>query len=221
MSLLTTCLTTNKEGLASTLDFAKTVVSMYNDFGVELEITHNKEEQPDTYTVALEFDQQFENILKHARNIDYRYNHWHAKQARVATEYVFYVKHTMSKQENKGKTEFTVIEPESFTREYMERNGMLAVPVESIEEIPPEPVYDFETLSDNHSFIGNHFVTHNCIAETPEGIKVGLVKNLSMVGGITVMTLSQIHVIRNFWKANSSTFLIFQWTNLMSILKFF
>jgi RNA polymerase beta subunit/RNA polymerase Rpb2, domain 2/Intein splicing domain/RNA polymerase Rpb2, domain 3 len=35
-----------------------------------------------------------------------------------------------------------------------------------------EDVYDFTTISDNHSFIANGFVTHNCPIETPEGGKI-------------------------------------------------
>ena len=39
-----------------------------------------------------------------------------------------------------------------------------------------------------------------CVVETPEGIKVGLVKNLSMIGNITVMMESQIHIIKGMIK---------------------
>lgn len=58
--------------------------------------------------------------------------------------------------------------------------------ISSIEKIDPEPVYDFTTISDNHSFISNGFVTHNCPAETPEGKKAGLVKNLAFMCYVTV-----------------------------------
>ena len=35
--------------------------------------------------------------------------------------------------------------------------------VKSIEEIEKEYVYDFTTISDNHSFIANSFISHNCM----------------------------------------------------------
>ena len=35
-----------------------------------------------------------------------------------------------------------------------------------------------------------------CVTETPEGIKVGLVKNLSLIGNITVMRSSQIYILK-------------------------
>jgi len=51
-----------------------------------------------------------------------------------------------------------------------------------------EPVYDFTTYDSNHSFIANGFVTHNCLAETPEGKRAGLAKNMAMMAFITMGT---------------------------------
>ena len=42
--------------------------------------------------------------------------------------------------------------------------------VKSIKEIEPEMVYDFTTVSENHSFIANSIITHNCI---PSRMTVG------------------------------------------------
>ena len=53
---------------------------------------------------------------------------------------------------------------------------------------PTEAVYDFTTHSPNHSFVANGFVTHNCPSETPEGKKVGLLKNMALPCQITVGT---------------------------------
>jgi DNA-directed RNA polymerase beta subunit len=62
--------------------------------------------------------------------------------------------------------------------------------LKSTVEIEPELVYDFTTRSDNHSFVASSFVTHNCPAETPEGQSIGIVKNLSYLGHITIPTSS-------------------------------
>jgi DNA-directed RNA polymerase II subunit RPB2 len=35
--------------------------------------------------------------------------------------------------------------------------------VESVSDIPPELVYDFTTISKNHSFVANGIVSHNCM----------------------------------------------------------
>jgi len=60
----------------------------------------------------------------------------------------------------------------------------------SIVEIEPELVYDFTTRSNNHSFVASSFITHNCPAETPEGQSIGVVKNISYLGHITIPTSS-------------------------------
>jgi DNA-directed RNA polymerase beta subunit len=44
----------------------------------------------------------------------------------------------------------------------------------------------FTTISNNHSFIANSFVTHNCPAETPEGHACGIVKNMSFTCHISL-----------------------------------
>ena len=41
--------------------------------------------------------------------------------------------------------------------------------IENIQDVGEGDVYDFTTISENHSFIANGFVTHNCAIETPEG----------------------------------------------------
>jgi DNA-directed RNA polymerase beta subunit len=69
-------------------------------------------------------------------------------------------------------------------------NTCVSVPILSIREIEPELVYDFTTRSDNHSFVASSFVTHNCPAETPEGQSIGVVKNISYMGHITIPTNS-------------------------------
>nr|QBK91926.1 MAG: DNA-directed RNA polymerase subunit beta [Pithovirus LCPAC304] len=56
-----------------------------------------------------------------------------------------------------------------FVSKYKDLEDKLAIPIQTIQEIPVETVYDFETFHSNHSFIANGFVTHNCPAESPEG----------------------------------------------------
>ena len=70
------------------------------------------------------------------------------------------------------------------------KGDCVSVPILSIVEIEPELVYDFTTMSDNHSFVASSFVTHNCPAETPEGQSIGVVKNMSYLTHITIPTNS-------------------------------
>jgi len=87
---------------------------------------------------------------------------------------------------------------DEFTKESLEGNSFVSVKIKSIEEIPPELVYDFTTVSSNHSFIGNGFCMSNCYVETAEGHKVGLVKNLSMMGNVTLTRRNQVYIIKGF-----------------------
>ena len=75
---------------------------------------------------------------------------------------------------------------DEFIRDNIADNGCVCVPIESISEIEPEPVYDFTTRSENHSFVASSFVISNCPAETPEGQSVGVVKNISCMAHITI-----------------------------------
>lgn len=74
-------------------------------------------------------------------------------------------------------------------------NKIIYSEIESINEIPVEPVYDFTTISNNHSFVASSFVTHNCV-ETPEGQKIGIVKSLAMMSSITIQNNSQETVLQ-------------------------
>lgn len=75
-------------------------------------------------------------------------------------------------------------------------NGCIAVPIHEISDCDPEMVYDFTTCSDNHNFIANSFVTHNCPTETPEGQKIGIVKSLAMTSTISTQNDSSEEVVK-------------------------
>ncbi|AYV77285.1 MAG: DNA-directed RNA polymerase subunit beta [Barrevirus sp.] len=89
---------------------------------------------------------------------------------------------------------------EDFASSYFEKNDIVTIPIESIVKIPPEPVYDFTTISSNHSFIANGIASSNCYIETSEGSKVGLVKNLSQIGNVTVLKSSQFDLLKGIIK---------------------
>jgi DNA-directed RNA polymerase beta subunit len=78
-----------------------------------------------------------------------------------------------------------------------DQDNKVSIKIDKIEELEPELVYDFTTEHPNHSFIANSFVTHNCV-ETPEGHKVGLVKNMSMIGNVTIMLKNQVFIIKGY-----------------------
>lgn len=75
---------------------------------------------------------------------------------------------------------------DEFVKEYNDIEDKIAIEISEIKEIPIEPVYDFETVYSNHSFIANGFVTHNCVVETPEGEQCGLVKNTAITAYMSI-----------------------------------
>jgi len=74
--------------------------------------------------------------------------------------------------------------------------------VYSIEKIQIEPVYDFTTINNYHSFVANNFVVHNCV-ETPEGQKIGQVKSIAMMASVTSQNNSQEIILTTILKENT------------------
>jgi len=77
-----------------------------------------------------------------------------------------------------------------------ENNKTIKILVRSITNIPNELVYDFTTKSSNHSFIASSIVVSNCIAETPEGQKIGIVKSLAMMASVAHQNSSQYEIVK-------------------------
>jgi DNA-directed RNA polymerase II subunit RPB2 len=70
------------------------------------------------------------------------------------------------------------------------------VDILSAKRRPATAVYDFTTDHDNHSFIANGIVTHNCV-ESPDGHKIGLVKNLALSTTLTTAKLYLVPTIKS------------------------
>jgi len=83
-----------------------------------------------------------------------------------------------------------------FTNKYNINNNVWGIPVKSKVTIENEYVYDFTAECEHHNFIANDIVTHNCVVETPEGQKIGLVKGMSLTATPTMTLYSQIIIIK-------------------------
>ena len=73
-----------------------------------------------------------------------------------------------------------------FVAQTARHDTRMIVPIQHIEDIPVENVYDFTTVSDNHDFYANGFLVRNCPAETPEGHSVGVVKNMASTSLVSI-----------------------------------
>jgi len=83
-----------------------------------------------------------------------------------------------------------------YIKRYNIKNNIWGVPICGIISIEPELVYDFTAECEYHNFIANDIVTHNCVVETPEGQKIGLVKGMSLTANPTMTLYSQIPIIK-------------------------
>jgi DNA-directed RNA polymerase subunit B' len=76
---------------------------------------------------------------------------------------------------NKSAMKYT-----EFTNKVSTYHNRVFVPITSIEDTNIEPVYDFTTISENHSFYANGIVVKNCPVSSPEGERAGLIKSVAV-----------------------------------------
>jgi intein/homing endonuclease len=93
---------------------------------------------------------------------------------------------------------------EEFIKDTKINGEHLLMKIKSIEEIPPEPVYDFETVYHTHSFVADSFILSNCPVESPEHSNIGLIKHLSLLGSICTGSQDQAEMIYNMLKTNGN-----------------
>ena len=90
---------------------------------------------------------------------------------------------------------------DNFLKENSLQNDKVSVNIKEIREVEPEMVYDFTVMSSHHSFVASSVGTHNCIVETPEGAKIGIVKSLAMSSSVTHQNISQYEIVNSLLKS--------------------
>ena len=189
--------------LEDTTRYIEKIIDMLNEFGIKssMQIIRINEQKSN---VCILFDKSSENLVKYADTIYYAYCEEKRKGSSAAIEHLKirqYMKSinnqkmdssssSSSSSVTKNNVNSTDVIYNKFVKDNIISNGCISVAIDSIKEIDIEPVYDFTTRSENHSFIASSFVTHNCPAETPEGQSIGVVKNISYLTHITIPTNS-------------------------------
>lgn len=130
-----------------------------------------------TSKVYIQFDQSYENLIRYVDTVNYTY----CEDKRLMSAPI--IEHLKIKISNRKLCNVFIYN--TFIKNNILEDRCIAVPILSIIEIIPEMVYDFTTKHHNHSFVASSFVVSNCVAESPEGQSIGIVKNLSYMAHIT------------------------------------
>ena len=134
----------------SHIEYLKSIMEMYNELGIKVTLQEYKAEYPDRTDLMIAFSQSMSNILKVSELIGYRYCNHKRRESVIGIEFL------------KSKLNGFCIKFENFKNCFTYMDNVTTF-IQSIKEIEPELVYDFTTISKNHSFIANGIVSHNCI----------------------------------------------------------
>lgn len=161
---------------------------------LELDIQNNISIQlnQQNIQISINFVQTLDNYNKYMTCMGYHSNTKYHTYTLTIFEYVRYITYMQQNYHTRN----SILNYDTFLESYKLDNDKILNLIVNIEQVGCEDVYDFTTISSNHSFIANDFIVHNCV-ETPEHAKVGLTKHLSLIGSITVPTVSQIQIINN------------------------
>jgi DNA-directed RNA polymerase beta subunit/intein/homing endonuclease len=165
---------TSETELSYTTEYYSDIAQLFKDLDIYCSVQHDCIEH-DGYMVKIVFDLFSVNIIHYHNVLSHTYNDKKRIECSVLLEYLRMLVFLGLED----------VDYETFERENALENGLVSITIDSIQSIPIEPVYDFTTESDNHSFVASSFVVSNC-SETPEGQSVGVVKNLSYMTHVTI-----------------------------------
>ena len=192
------CLITTINLLDEYKKYLYQISKLFCDFDIKTTIKiENIKDNINKKKVLLIFENTSENIIKYSEWIGYRYCNEKTRKSRPIIEYLLIKKEDDYKNQ---LLEINIITQhknnyEEFLRNNLLENDLISVNIKEVVEIPAEMVYDFTTLSENHNFIASSITTHNCICETPEGQKVGIVKSMAMMASISCQNSSQYEIV--------------------------
>jgi intein/homing endonuclease len=132
--------------------YLKSIMTLFEEFDIKTTLQEYKckENESDRVDLMIYFPLEQSNLLKIASTIAYRYCNHKRRESVIAIEYLKSRLNGMSFTYKKFVDCFTY-------------KGHVTSFVESIQTIDNEQVYDFTTVSNNHSFIANGIVSHNCL----------------------------------------------------------
>jgi len=196
------CQISSKEFVTDTLKYLEQISSLFKLFNIENETyRYDDYEIEEKVKCVISIGSSYENLNNYANIINFRYCNEKRRKSSLTIEYIKHKNHYADIKDsiyNDLSSSY-----EDFIKDTNIDGEKYLIKIKSIEEIPPEPVYDFETVYHTHSFVANSFALSNCAVESPEHSNIGLVKHLSLVGSITIGSQDQSSLIYNMLKDNN------------------
>ena len=188
---------TTKNNSASLSDiniFVNRLSTLFDELDINTYCHIIKNYNNDIIGYGLLFDNKINNLITLSDVIGFRYHSELKSKSLFAIEYMRLI---VENNDNDILNRTSIYSFQQFKDIAVQINNSIAVPIESIKSIDNEIVYDFTTVSNNHSFIASSFCSSNCPVETPEGANIGVVKSLSITATITMQNMSQYDVIQS------------------------
>lgn len=145
-----TKMTARKCVLHEHMSYMTGIKSLFEELGIEcgLQVTQPKDDN--SKEIGLSISVKMHNVEKYSDLIYYAYSEHKQRRSRIGIEFL--------RLRNRG-----IRLPYEKMIE-LQRGEGVAMYVDSVEEVGTEKlVYDFATRSENHSFIANSIVVHNCM----------------------------------------------------------
>lgn len=136
----------------SHVEYIRSIMNLMSEFGIKTTMQIYSTKYDDSTDLMMAFGLDKENIIRISDLIAYRYCNHKRRESIIAIEYLRSWINGFRLNYDHFKNCFTC----------QDQDSALSF-IQKIEDIEPELVYDFTTVSENHSFIANGIVSHNCI----------------------------------------------------------
>ena len=126
------------------------IVKLLSEFGIKSTLREVKCPKDNNSDLMIYISLHPDNLIKMSSMIAYRYCNHKRRESIPAIEF-------LREKISGSKDKYDIFLKQSMHGKYITSS------VKSVTSIEPELVYDFTTVSKNHSFIANGIVSHNCI----------------------------------------------------------
>ena len=145
----TRCRTSDKV-IDSHKEYMMCMIRMLETFGIKATLQCHRADTEGKTDLMMAFSNKQDNVLRISDILAYRYSNHKRRESVIAIEFL------------RSRKEGFHMQYEMFKECFVHKGKIMSF-VRSIKTVQCEPVYDFTTVSSNHSFVANGIVSHNCI----------------------------------------------------------